>query len=261
MSFRLTRSAVVLGLFLTAGGCAPEADPLGTADADPLGDMAIHGVYDEPVRLAGGRYEGEPFQPGAASRPTLTLLPEPRAEGDLDGDGAAETVALLAENSGGSGVFVYLAVVDRAGSAPENVATRLLGDRVRVSSLVVEDGQILVSMTERDASGSDAATDLTLALVNGDLLERQVLLGLLVLGHEVRSFTVCDSDTAAWFVDATDDGVRSAYEALAPDTYEALLFEVVGSFGPPPETGFGAEYAYTVTIHELVSATRGTCDG
>ena len=50
---------------------------------------------------------------------------------------------------GGSGTFVYLAaVLDRDGAA-EPVASVLLGDRIVVKSLVVEDDEITVAMLTR----------------------------------------------------------------------------------------------------------------
>ena len=76
-----------------------------------LESATISGIYENPIKLKDGRYEGEPFVPGGASRPTVTLLPEPRARFDVDGDGSPEWLAVLAESSGGSGTFLYLAVV------------------------------------------------------------------------------------------------------------------------------------------------------
>ncbi len=101
------------------------------------------GIYDEPVALTAGRYEGEPFVPGGASRPTLTLVDELVARGDLDGNGRHDAAVLLVENSGGSGSFVYLAaVLDREGAAV-NAGTVLLGDRVSLRELRIADGVII----------------------------------------------------------------------------------------------------------------------
>jgi hypothetical protein len=36
-----------------------------------LAETTFAGIYDEPVRLHRGRYEGEPFVDGGASRPTV----------------------------------------------------------------------------------------------------------------------------------------------------------------------------------------------
>lgn len=143
----------------------------GDRPGDPVANATYQGIYEYPVRLEEGRYEGEPFQPGAASRPTLVLLKEPRATGDLNGDGLDETVVLLAESSGGSGVFVYLAVLGWQGEEPHNLATRLLGDRIQVESLAVEDDRLQIAWLDRGAGRSMNPTHLELVLTDGALTE------------------------------------------------------------------------------------------
>jgi len=112
---------------------------------ETLKNAEYQGIYQEPIQLADGTYEGEPFVEGGASRPTVTLI-EPYAFGDLNGDGVDDAVALLVESSGGSGSFVYLAAVLNQEGKPENADTLLLGDRAQVQSLTIADGQIYVTM-------------------------------------------------------------------------------------------------------------------
>lgn len=109
-----------------------------------LRNATYQGIYDEPVTLEAGRYEGEPFVPGGVSRPSVTFIDELQAFGDLNGDGRDDAAVLLVENSGGSGVFVYLAAVLDEQGFPNNVATTLLGDRSQVLGLNIENGQIVV---------------------------------------------------------------------------------------------------------------------
>jgi len=78
---------------------------------DHLGNTSYEGIYDAAVQLADGRYEGEPFAPGGASRPTVTLVRELRLVADLSDDPGQEAVVLLSETSGGSGSRLYVAVV------------------------------------------------------------------------------------------------------------------------------------------------------
>jgi hypothetical protein len=73
-----------------------------------LQNATYSGIYDEPVTLVDGQYEGEPFTPDSASRPVVSYLGE--AFGDLDGDGVEDAAVFLVENSGGTGDFVYVAV-------------------------------------------------------------------------------------------------------------------------------------------------------
>jgi LysM repeat protein len=113
---------------------------------DALRNATYQGIYDEPVQLADGKYEGEPFVEGGASRPTVVFADPFTAFGDLNGDGIEDAAVILAENSGGSGVFIYLAAVVDQDGMPVNAATRLLGDRVEIKSLTIDNGQIVIAM-------------------------------------------------------------------------------------------------------------------
>jgi hypothetical protein len=112
---------------------------------DPAG-ATYTGIFDAPVTLVEGRFEGAPYVPGGASRPVVMLLAEPRASGDLTGDAEPERAVVLAADSGGSGTFVYLAVLGRDGRTTANLATAYLGDRVRVSALRIDSGALEARM-------------------------------------------------------------------------------------------------------------------
>jgi len=106
------------------------------------------GIYDAPVPLRDGVYEGEPFAAGQASRPQVSLVKDMQLTGDLDGDGTDEALFLLTESSGGSGSFTYLAVLSRGKSGVKNVGTADLGDRVQIRGWRIDDGVILVRLVE-----------------------------------------------------------------------------------------------------------------
>jgi heat shock protein HslJ len=122
---------------------------------DELGNASYAGIYDRPVQLADGRYEGEPFVEGGASRPSAGLAPEFRLTGDLDGDGAEEAVVLLWASSGGSGTFNYVAVAGRREDDVVNLGTAPLGDRVQVRAARVVDGTVELDVVQ--AGPDDAA--------------------------------------------------------------------------------------------------------
>ena len=67
---------------------------------------------------------------------------------DLDGRTGDEAIVLLAENSGGSGHLLYLAVVGLDVSGPMNLATTLVGDRAQVRSLGVAGSRIALDLVE-----------------------------------------------------------------------------------------------------------------
>jgi heat shock protein HslJ len=126
--------------FAPASEISTSAD---VAEVD-LANAVYAGICDEPVTLTDGGYAGEPFVAGGTSRPTATLPSDVTAVGDLNGDGMADGVAVLVENSGGSGSFVYLAAVLAEKDGLATGVTLLLGDRVRVESVAIVNGQIEV---------------------------------------------------------------------------------------------------------------------
>jgi heat shock protein HslJ len=173
LSYTLRASSLVLLAVAVGVGCAapsgqapepaakaePAAPPAGgPPTTEELGNATYHGLEspDGEFTLADGRWEGEPFDEGGASRPVVSLGRDFRILGDLDGDGSQEAVVLLAQSSGGSGTFDYIAVVDRAGDgAVVNVATVPLGDRVQIRRAGIEDGRLVVDAVR--AGPEDAA--------------------------------------------------------------------------------------------------------
>jgi len=138
-----------------AMACAPAGTgdtPAGEAGAqlvipaptlDELSAATFEGIYDHPVTLAHGQWEGEPFVEGGASRPTVGLVGNFRLAGDLDDDGREEAVVLLWESSGGSGTRLYLAAMAHRDEGIEDLGTVLIGDRVQVRAARL-DGQRIV---------------------------------------------------------------------------------------------------------------------
>lgn len=164
----LCAAAAAISFILSCAGPAERGsepttvDPVGEAPAeleaptlDELGNASFSGIYDQPVQLVDGRYEGEPFVEGGASRPAAGLAPDFRLTGDLDGDGTEEAVVVLWESSGGSGTFNYVAVAGRRGGTAVNLGTAELGDRVQVRAGRVVDGTVELDVIQ--AGPEDAA--------------------------------------------------------------------------------------------------------
>lgn len=144
--------------------------PAGAPSLDELRAATFHGL-EEPAgafTLAGGHWEGEPYAPSSASRPTVALADGFRVPGDLDGDGAEEAIVLLAASSGGSGTFDYLAVVKRTARGVENVATAPLGDRVQIRSARIVDQRLRLAVV-RAGKGDASCCPGELAELEGRL--------------------------------------------------------------------------------------------
>jgi len=119
------------------------------SNVELLRSATVEGIYDgQVVMLHDGVYEGAPFSPGGASRPTVRLLEPLTASGDLDGMPGGEVVAVFAENSGGSGEHMYLAAFRPEGERLTNTATAPLGDRTRLRRLHIDTGMIVVDVVQ-----------------------------------------------------------------------------------------------------------------
>jgi heat shock protein HslJ len=165
---------------------------------EALKHASYQGIYAVPVRLTDGRYEGEPYLPGAASRPRLTLIDGLIARGDLNGDDADEAVVLLVESAGGSGSFVHLAAMSISDGAPENLATTRLGDRVQVRELRIADGAVAVE-TVMAGPGDSAAIPATKARRVFRLADRSLTE---TAAQDGGTLSLADLEGTAWTLQA-----------------------------------------------------------
>jgi heat shock protein HslJ len=131
---------------VTASPAAIEK-PAAASTIDPA-NATYTGVYDDPVTLEDGVYEGEPFVEDSPMRPRLELVEGPRIDTDLDGDGTQETAVLLTENSGGTGHFLYVAVLNTEEGEVRNSGTILVGDRVQIRRFYIDGGQIALDVVQ-----------------------------------------------------------------------------------------------------------------
>ena len=104
-----------------------------------------------PVKLVDGRWKGKPYGKGSASRPAVSLVGDPRLIGDLDGAGTDDAVVLLNYAPGGTGQLLHLAVVARKKGKIQNVATALIGDRVQIRDVRIEQSRICVDVVQAGA--------------------------------------------------------------------------------------------------------------
>ena len=79
------RAPTALAIALLGTACVSIGYP-----SDPLSDTTLQGltysgVASRPVALRDGLWEGEPFEPGGASRQRVELVRDFRRDGDLSG--------------------------------------------------------------------------------------------------------------------------------------------------------------------------------
>ena len=159
MSRRLASTVILIAAAACSRGGPVAVDSLEKAGGAQITFELAHatytGIMDAPVTLVDGRWEGEPFVEGGASRPTVGLVDHFILTGDLNQDGLDEAVALLWENSGGSGNRLFLAAVSSGEDIVTNLGTALIGDRVQIRSGTIDDGRITLDIVR--AGPEDAA--------------------------------------------------------------------------------------------------------
>jgi len=154
IDLRVLLAGLLAGLLALAGCARNSADPAASAppsagSAD-LSDATFQGIEEAggEVTLSGGRWEGPPFEAGAASAPSVSLVEGLEPHGDLDRDGHDEVVALLSGSAGGTGSMLYAAVMEERDGRWMNVATAPVGDRVDVREARVEDGKLRLDVVQ-----------------------------------------------------------------------------------------------------------------
>ncbi|MDT8369961.1 MAG: hypothetical protein RQ745_12210 [Longimicrobiales bacterium] len=160
-----------LGLVLAAGACDEVGSPLPSGDPDRIApapaaevappDLPLSltleqlraGTYQLPqfdgviVRLRDGEFQDP------ASRRVVTLAPDPRLEGDFDGDGEPEVIALLVVGSA-LGIETNLVALGSVSGRMVQEAVISLGPGVTVRSLRSRDRAILVEALTTPRPGS-----------------------------------------------------------------------------------------------------------
>ncbi|MBI3739109.1 MAG: hypothetical protein HY258_08705, partial [Chloroflexi bacterium] len=111
--------------------------------ADQLRNAQYQLVFQDlhkTVQLTNGAYQNgtDPASPDFVD----VRLAEPMAFGDLNGDGIGDAAVLLAENYGGTGVFVSVVAVLNQNGQPMQAAAEMIDDRPQINSLRIQNGQI-----------------------------------------------------------------------------------------------------------------------
>lgn len=135
---------------LMATAMVTQANPTssGVPTLAELRNTTYTGTEEGPVSLSNGRWEGNPYVEGGASRPTAGLVDNVYNTGDLDGDGAEEAVVILWRSGGGTGENTYVMVMARQNGEIKNIGSALIGDRVKLRSGKIDDGKIILEVLQ-----------------------------------------------------------------------------------------------------------------
>jgi hypothetical protein len=126
------------------------------------------------------QFSGGKFSHGSDSSSVdyanLSLL-DLYAFGDLNDDGVNDAAVIIAENHGGTGVFVSVNAVLNEGGAPRHTASTMIDDRPQIKVLDIRDGEIFLEAVvhgfddpaccpEQEVTRSFKLSDTSLTLVH-----------------------------------------------------------------------------------------------
>lgn len=103
-------------------------------------------IDDQPVTLVDGLSE---IDIADSSSKQVTRYFGNEATGDLNGDGKNDVAFILTQDSGGSGIFYYIAVALANDNGYEGINAILLGDRIAPQTTNISEGKINVNYADR----------------------------------------------------------------------------------------------------------------
>lgn len=200
---------------------SPVAPPASAAGATgfnvaTLANASYSGIYEDPVPLTDGHYEGKPFVAGDSSRPIVDYVKNAERFADLDGDGVDDAIVFLVESSGGSGSFVYLAAQLNQAERPVDAGAVLIADRSQVRAVNIDAGQIVLDLIV-PGPGDGACcpsykTTSSYAVQDG-------MLTAVGATTELEKITIADLQGTAWTLTSLGD------EPAAAEAQVTLLFQ------------------------------------
>lgn len=112
-------------------------------------------IDDQVIQLEKGKYV-QKIAPGTASE-MYVALSDWLVLGDLNGDRQADAAVILITNNGSTGKHYYLVPVLRQGNQLVALNAILIGERISIVSMIIEDQQIDVVYLDREPGDSMVA--------------------------------------------------------------------------------------------------------
>jgi heat shock protein HslJ len=123
-----------------------QEDAAGLAVED-LMNATYSGLYEDPLTLTDGLYEGEQFVEGDPARPSLQYVEGRELFGDLDGDGDEDAFVFLVERGGGTAAFTYVAAQLNQNGQPVDAGALMVEDRTQVIAETIDNGEVILDIT------------------------------------------------------------------------------------------------------------------
>jgi heat shock protein HslJ len=224
---------------------------------DTLKNASYSGIYDEPVTLTNGLYEGDSFIQGDQSRPIVQYVEGAEMYTDLDGDGATDAVVFLLDRGGGTATFTYVAAQLNKNGQPVDAGAVMIEDRIGIKSAVVEDGQVRLEIITQGPGDAACCASYkahkTYAVIDGKLVE------IAEDNQNMEQVSAADLNGTSWTLVELNYGLPAA-----PDIQATISFQdnqISGSGGCNLFNGSftsGGESPLWMTVRDM-AATKKSC--
>lgn len=176
--------------------------------------------------------DGEFQQVVSADSPlrAYARLSDIHAYGDLTGDGREDAAVILATNTGGTGVFYELFIVEMVENVPKTIDSTFLGDRVIIRAISIDDAEITLDLTQQGRGDAlccpSEEARLTYALEGREIMRTgEMTLSsaeVATAGHTVDAFmqTYLQDPTGLSSLDFVTDDLKTTIEV---DTIAAVM--------------------------------------
>lgn len=144
--------------------------------ADPANTTYL--IEGERILLTGGVHES--IIPDSSSTIRTAIFDQP-VIGDLDNDGDRDMALLLQRQTGGSGIFYYLAVaLQNPDKTAQGLNALFVGDRIAPQTIEIKNGVVILNYAERKPDEPMSAqpsigVSLYAGVENGLLVRREFL--------------------------------------------------------------------------------------
>ena len=230
MTVRASMVSLAFILVLLAAACdGGDADRLSPVDLENATYLA-EGPDAGEATLDGGEFR-YPVAEGSSAEAVIRL--DLWSAGDLDGDGTEDAAAITSERPGGSGVFSWVHALRNESGELRDLAFAFLGDRVRVESVAIRDGVIVVALYDRPET-APYAEEPSVAVIRRFRLEGGALVEAPAPALGGAEADATDADRLS-----ADDLKNATYLAEGPDAGEATLDG--GEYRYPVAEGSSAE--------------------
>lgn len=125
---------------------------LPTGSESGLFDDVMNGTYEiegQKATLTNGAYETDVKYDGGLTEYIETQMFGKPTIGDINGDGKPDAVFIIAQRTGGTGVFYYVGGALNVDSKYKALNTIIIGDRIAPQNINISNGLIIVNYATR----------------------------------------------------------------------------------------------------------------